>query len=66
MKNRKCSFKITTEVEGNRTDAQAIGITLSDAYEKETKKGKFMFVLCEDESTGEVHEVFAREVKFAK
>lgn len=66
MKNRNCSFNILVEDNGNKTEKPTVGMTLSDAFEKATSKGKYMFVLVEDSSTGQVHEVFANSVKFIK
>ena len=66
MKNRKCSFTVFKEEEGNRREKTVTGLTLSDPFAKDTKKGTYMFVLVEEEETGEVHEVFANSIKFIK
>ena len=66
MKNRKCSYTATEEIEGNIKKVTKYGITLSEAFEKEMKGKTYMMILVEDEADGTVHEVFANSIKFTK
>lgn len=66
MKDRKCTFTYSQEIEGNYKDFSATGFTRSDPMRKVTSKGEYIVILCEDESTGQLHEVFANTIKFVK
>lgn len=67
MKDRKCTFTYSEEVEGNRQKKENVkGIVRSEVMQKATDKGTFAVVFVEDEETGQLREVFANTIKFTK
>ena len=66
MKNRPCTFTYKPEVEGNRKETTAEGITRSEVMMKKTTKGEFAVVFVEHSGTGELLEVFANTIKFTQ
>lgn len=67
MKDRKCTFTYSEEVQGNWTKKEdQKGVTRSEVVMKTTDKGTFAIVFVEHEETGQLHEAFANTVKFTK
>lgn len=64
MKDRKCTFVFSIEDQGNYKDQEATGYTRSEAMMKKGAKGDYLVVVCEDEKTGKMHEVFTNQITF--
>lgn len=67
MKDRKCTFTFSEEVEGNRQKKENVpGIVRSEIISKTTEKGTYPMLIVEEEATGKLREVFANGVTMVK
>lgn len=66
MKDRKCTFQIQVEKEGNKTKETISGVCKSEPMEKKSKEGSTFFVnFCEGDD-GQMYEAFMNTIKFVK